>query len=225
MVVNAFKDLVKAVLAKPTYKGDSFEILIDDLVHMLVSDPEPQDLPNYDVAIKILSAILSAGDQLETDDDKQRAVHAISKLGWTLIAHFKSVERYNIILNYIDSLEFALTKKDMLTEVSQALFEIGVCAVEEGQDFIVVAILDKMMSFAENYPPLPGEFVADMLGLLAHFWVVDGSRNEFAKRKFREIEIFLPKDHFLSINDARLYFLNTMYFDTADNLAKMAKDL
>ncbi|MBE0680521.1 MAG: hypothetical protein IH589_01295 [Anaerolineales bacterium] len=225
MVINAFKDLVKIMLVQSTYKGDSFEALIDELVHMLVANPEPRDLPNFNTAIKILSAVLSVDDHLETDDDKQRALHAISKLGRTLIVHFKSVERDNIILDYIDSVEFVLAKKAMLTEVSQALFEIGICAVEEGQDFMVVAALDKMTSLAEKYPPLPNEFVTDMLGLLAHFWAKGGSRKKFAEAKLGEVEKFLPRSHLLSLEGAKTHCEQTMYFDVADELANMIETL
>jgi hypothetical protein len=223
MVIKAFKDLVKAILAESEYKGDSFEALIDELVHILASNPEPKDLGNYDTAIKIFSVILSTNGHLETDDDRQRVVHAISKLGRTLIIHFKSFERDNIILDYIDSLEFALTKKEMLTEVSQALFEIGICAVEEKQDFVVVAALDKMTSLAENYPPLPKEFLADMLGLLAHFRSKGGVRKEFAETKFCEVEKFLPTDRASALETARIHCKQTMYFDVADELADMMK--
>ena len=221
MVVNAFRDLVKATLAKPGYKGDSFEVLIDELVHVLASNPEPKDLRNYDTAIKILSAIASADSNAEADDDRQRALHAISKLGQTLIIHFRSVERDNIILDYIDSMEFALTKKQMLTEVSQALFEIGICAVEENQDFMVVAALDKMTALAEQYAPLPNEFVADMIGLLAHFWSQGGSRKEFVETRLYEVEKSLPGDRVSCMEAARMHCKQTMYFDVADELAQM----
>ena len=217
MVVDAFQRLVKATIKRPEYNGDSFEVLIDEFVHMLAANPEPKDLGNYNTAIKILSEILSARGDL----DKQRAVHAISKLGRTLIIHFNSVERDNIILDYIDSLEFALTKREMLTEVSQALFEIGICAVEENQDFMVVATVDKMTSLAENYSTLPNEFVAHMLGLLAHFWARGGSRKEFVETKLRELEIFLLKDRIASLEAAKVHCQQTMYFDVADELAQM----
>lgn len=220
MVINAFKDLVKDTLGSPKYKGDSFEALIDELVHMLVANPEPKDLSNYDLTIKTLSAILSH-NQVETEDDKQRALHAISKLGRTLIIHFKSVERDNIILDYIDSMELALNKKGMLTEVSQALFEIGVCAIEEDQDFMVVAVLDKMTSLAEKYSLLPDEFVADMLGLLAYFWAKGGSRKEHANLKLIDVKKHLPKDLVLSFEVARSHCIKTMYFGVADELAHM----
>ena len=217
MVVDAFKELVQASLKKPDYKGDSFEDLIDELVHILASNPEPKDLENYNLAIKVLSEILPGKGDL----DRQRAVHAISKLGRSLIIHFDSVERDNIILDYVDSLEFALIEKTMLTEVSQALFEIGICAVEENQDFMVVAALDKMTSLAESNPPLPNEFVADMLGLLAHFWAKDGSRREFAETKFCEVEKFLPDGRIPSLEKAQIHCRQTMYFDVADELGRM----
>lgn len=225
MVISAFTELVKTTLKKPEYKGDSFEALIEELVHMLVANPEQKDLSNYDATIKILSAILSADTRLGIADDKQRTVHAISKLGQTLIVHFKSVERDNIILDYVDSLEFALAKREMLTEVSQALFEIGVCAVKEDQDFMVVATLDKLTSLAENYSPLPDEFVADMLGLLASFWAKGGSRKELAETKLYEVENFLPKSLALSLDGAKNHCQQTMYFDVADQLVLMKEAL
>ncbi len=225
MVVNALKEIVKVVIAKPAYKGDSFETLTDELVHMLASDPEPKDLNNYDIAIKILSAILSAQPLSGTEDDKRRAIHAASKLGQTLIVNFKSVERDNIILEYIDSLELALPQREMLTEVSQALFEIGVCAVKEGHDFVFVAALDKMTALAEAYPPLPSEFVTDLLGLIAHYWVKEGSRNRLARDKFQEVRKFLGKPILPMLETAERHLVNTMYFDEADKLAHMAEDI
>jgi len=225
MVVNALKEIVKVVIAKPAYKGDSFETLTDELVHMLASDPEPKDLNNYDIAIKILSAILSAQPLSGTEDDKRRAIHAASKLGQTLIVNFKSVERDNIILEYIDSLELALPQREMLTEVSQALFEIGVCAVKEGHDFVFVAALDKMTALAEAYPPLPSEFVTDLLGLIAHYWVKEGSRTRLARDKFQEVRKFLGKPILPMLETAERHLVNTMYFDEADKLAHMAEDI
>jgi hypothetical protein len=86
---------------------------------------------------------------------------------------------------------------------------------------MVVAALDKMTSLAENYPPLPNEFVADILGLLAHFWAKGGSRKEFAEVKLGEVERFLPEDRVSSLERARNHCRQTMYFDVADELANM----
>lgn len=225
MVIDALMKIVKDITSNMDYKGDSFETLVDELVHMLASDPEPRDLVNYDAAIKILTAILSAQSHLETDNDKQRAIHAISKLGQTLIVHFKSVERDNIILEYIDSLELALPKHEMLTEISQGLFEIGVCAVKEDHDFVFVAALDKMTTFAANYSPLPDEFVTDLLGLVSHYWTQDGSRKQLARDKFNEIKKFLKKPILSTLERSRQHLISTMYFDEADKLAQMADDI
>ena len=224
MVVIAYKNIVKAVIAHPAYKGDSFEMLIDELVHMLASDPESKDLNNYEIAIKILSAILSAKPQMESGYDRRRAIHAVSKLGQTLIVNFKSVERDNIILEYIDSLELALPRQEMLTEVSQALFEIGVCAAGESHDFVYVAILDKMTALAEARSPLPSEFTTDFFGLLAHFWVEDGSRKNIEREKFDDVKKFLPGPIIPILETARTHLIKTMYFDEADKLFQVAED-
>ena len=226
MVVNAFKDLVQGIIGDKKYNGDSFEELIEELVHMLVSNPEPKDLCCYDTSIKILAAILSVPGPIDSDSDKQRTLHAISKLGRTLLEHFESVEADNIILDYVDSVEFAiLDGTKMLTEVSQTIFEIGVCATGAGQDFIAIAAIDKLTVLAENRSPLPDEFVADMLGLVAHLWVVEGSRQEFAALKLEEVKRLFPKSLPQTIDDARTHCLRTMYFNTADNLEAMKKGL
>lgn len=225
MVVNALMQIVKTVLVSPFYKGDSFETLIDELVHMLASDPEPRDLNNYDLAIKILSAILSAHPQAESDYDRQRAVHAVSKLGQSLIVHFKSVERDNIMLDYIDTLELALLKREMLTEISQALFEIGVCAAREEHDFVFIAALDKMTTLAGNYSDLPGEFVTDLLGLLSHYWTETGSRKQFARERFNGVKGLFGKPIVTTLERSKKHLISTMYFDEADKLAHMADEI
>ncbi len=226
MVVKAFAQIAKRMLASSRYKGESFETLIDDLVHMLASNPEAKDLDNYKTAVEILSTILSVNHSVDTDDDKRRAVHAISHLGRTLLINFESVERNNVILSYVDSLEFALVKPSMLTEVSQALFEIGVCAAQAGHDLVAVAALDKLTTLAGSKPPpLPVEFVSDMFGLLVHYWATDGSRKAYAKRKFDEMKQFLGRNKIQALKSAQLNLVTTMYFEEADKLTEMIEYL
>jgi hypothetical protein len=222
MVAQAFMEIVNATLADSRYTGDSFETLIEELVHMLAFNPEAKDLYNYRTVLDILCTVLAANHSAETDNDKRRAVHAISHLGRTLIVNFKSVERDNAILAYVDSLEFALSKPNMFTEVSQALFEIGICAAQTEHDFVAVAALDKLTSLAERQsPPLPVEFVADMFGLLAHYWGMDGSRKEYAIHKFEETKKFLGKNRIQILKKAQSHLVSTMYFDEADKLGEM----
>jgi hypothetical protein len=113
----------------------------------------------------------------------------------------------------------------MLTEVSQVYYEIGICAVEEGQDFIVVATLDKITSLAENFSFLPNEFIADMLGLIAHFWTKGGSRKEFAEAKLRQVQKYLLGGLLSSLEIARIHCEQTMYFTVSDELAIMMETL
>jgi hypothetical protein len=225
MVVNAFKEIVKSVLSSSKYSGSSFEVLIDDLIHILVISPSPADLTNYDTAVEILSAILATGHRVDRDEDIRRSIHAISKLGQTLVTHFNSVERNHIILKGIDSLELAMSNSAMLTEVSQALFEIGSTAMEGDQIFVVAATMGKMSTLAENRSPLPVEFVADLCGLISYYWVKDGSRKRFAKIKFNEVEKYLPRNLIPTLTNARDHLITTMYFDEANNLSQMIKDI
>jgi len=225
MVVVSFRDIVKNIISQSGYKGASFEMLVEDLVHMLASDPSPADLTNYDIAVETLSAILATSYKVERDEDLQRALHAVSKLGQSLVIHFKSVEKNHILLKSIDALELALARETMLTEVSQALFEIGSCALEEKQDFVTAATLDRLTAMAGNHAPLPVEFVADLCGLLSHYWVLDGSRKKFVQIKFSEVKKYLPQNYMPLLKDARNHLIQTMYFDEADKLAKMIKEV
>lgn len=226
MVTQALMEIVNAALVDSRYTGDSFETLIEELVHILAFNPEAKDLYNYRTALNILATILAANHSAETDDDKRRAVHAISHLGRTLIVNFKSVERDNVILAYVDALEFALPKSNMFTEVSQALFEIGVCAAQAEHDFVAVAALDKLTSLASRHSmPLPDEFVADMFGPLVRYWGMDGSRKEYAIRKFEETKKFLGKNKIQTLKKAQSHLVATMYFDEADKLGEMIRKL
>ncbi len=226
MVVNALMEVVKDVLADPKYAGDSLEMLIEELTHMLAFSPEAKDLYNYRAAVGILTTILAADHPAETEDDRRRVVHAISHLARTLIVNFKSVERDNVILAYVNSVDFASNRPNMLTEISQALFEIGVCAAKEADDFAAVAALDKLTTLAERQSPsLPIEFIADLFGLLGCFWAKEGSRRDYASLKFRAIKKIINKEVFLRLTNAREHLIQTMYFEEADNLGKMLSAL
>lgn len=226
IVVKAFLKIAQAALEDPRYAGDSFETFIDELTHMLAFNPEAKDLYNYRTAVDIFSSILAANHSTTIADDKRRAVHAISRLGRTLIVNFQSVERDNVILTYINSLDLVLNKPHMLTEISQAMFEIGLCAIEAGHDFVAVAALDKLTSLAEKQTqPLPVEFVADLFGLLSHFYAMDGSRREFANRKIIETKKFLGENTIRTLEGAQKHLLRTIYFDESDKLGKLIEDL
>jgi hypothetical protein len=226
MVVKAFMEITKAVLADSRYVGDSFETFIDELTHMLAFNPEAKDLYNYRTAVEIFSSILAANHSTKAEDDRRRAVHAISRLGRTLIVNFQSVERDNVILAYVNSLDFVLNRPHMLTEISQALFEIGLCAVDAGHDFVAVAALDKLTSLAERQvPPLPVEFVADLFGLMARYRAMDGSRMEYANRKYGETKAFLGKDAIQALKNAQTHLVKTIYFDEADKLGELIEAL
>lgn len=226
IVVRAFMKIAQSVLEDSRYAGDSFETFIDELTHMLAFNPEARDLYNYRTTMDIFSSILAADRSTTIMDDKRRAVHAISRLGRTLIVNFQSVERDNVILAYINSLDLVLNKPHMLTEISQALFEIGLCAVEAGHDFVAVAALDKLTSLAERQsPPLPVEFVADLFGLLAHYRAMGGSRREFANRKFEETKAFLGENVIQALKDAQKHLVKTMYFEEADKLGELIEDI
>jgi hypothetical protein len=222
MVLRAFMEIVNAVLADTRYNGDSLEMLIEELTHILAFNPESKDLYNYRMAVDIFSTILAYREPVTSADDKRRCIHAVSHLSRTLILNFKSAERDNVILACLSSFDFVLSNANLLTEISQAMFEMGICALEAGHDFIAVAVLDKIISLAERQsPPLPIEFVADLFGLLADYWAKGGSRRDYARRKFQAAKIFLGKNPSGRLKEAQKHLVRTICFDEADRLGKM----
>jgi hypothetical protein len=226
MVISQFKDFVLTVLKDDNYTGESFEALIEELIYILTSKPEQQDLECYDLSIKMLAAILSKNTKNASDNDKRRSLNAISLLGRTLLEHFESVEADNLILDFVDTAEFAvLNGGNLLTDVSQTIFEIGECASAMRQDFIAVASLDKLSTLAISSTPMPDEFSVDLLGLISHLWVEGGSRKKYADQKLEAIQPYLTKDLVLAIRDAATHCYITLHFDTADKLGKMQEEL
>ena len=222
MIVSQLSDFVLLLLSCENYNGDSFEQLIEELIRILVSNPTAQDLNCYALSIRMFSEILSHDATNLHMDDKRRALSAISLLGQTMLEHFKSVQADKLILDYVDTTELAaLAEKDLLTDVSQVLFDLGICAANADQDFVAVAALDKLASLAEFHTPMPFEFSVDLLGLLSHFWVADKSRRIYAERKVARIESFLPKKLIPALEDAESHCYLTVQFDTADNLKEM----
>lgn len=222
MVVRAFLEIVNEVLTDARYNGDSLEMPIEELTHILAFNPEAKDLYNYRMAVDIFSSILAHDGAASSADDKRRAIHAVSHLSRTLMLNFQSVERDNVILAYLNSLDFVMRKANLLMEISQALFEMGICALKAGQDFIAVAVIDKLTSLAERQsPPLHPEFSSDLFGLLASCWVKDGSRRDFARRKFEDLKKLLGKPYLPRLREAQAHLIDTIYFDESDYLGQM----
>jgi hypothetical protein len=229
VILEALDEIVGRARLHRVYDGDMLGSLVDGLVKMLVSQPAPEDTPNYQLAVRILIAILSAPN-VKTLIDQQHAVRALSALGQTLLTEIAvTVGTDHIMMDYEEALGLAVTRHpSMLTDVTQSLLEVGAVALKHKHYLFAVATLERLLTIVEENPA-SREALADLLGLLAHFWTDGQSSNEFAESRSGRMEICVKKTEFPTIDrafqHAKLHSQMTMRFDTADKLAQMARDL
>jgi len=230
LILSAFNDLVVAVCSHPRYRGDALETLINELVNVLTSEPDPEDLRNFQSAAGIMTNIIALDGENEQSislKDRQHAVRALSVLEQTILSHFTlSLGADYILMGYVQVLGLAADRFPiMATDVSQAFFEIGSLAIEKKQTLIAASAMEKLLSLASRNPPIQSELVADLLGLTAHFWTAGFSNREFACERLAEIQYYLGSPLQENIMLASLHCQKTMQFETADKLVKMAEDL
>ncbi len=230
LILSAFNELVIEVCSHAEYRGDALETLINELVNVLTSEPDPEDLRNFQSAAGIMTSIIALNgnnEQIIGLKDRQHAVRALSVLEQTILSHFTlSLGADYILMGYVQVLGLATDRFPvMATDVSQAFFEIGSLAIERKQTLIAASVLEKMLNLGEGNAPLQSELAADLLGLTAHFWMSGSSNNMFARERLLEIQGFLESPLQIEIEKASLHCRKTMQFETADKLAQMAKDL
>jgi hypothetical protein len=229
VVLEAINEIATVTCVHGSYDGDALELLVDGLVKMLASQPDTKDTPNYQLAVSILISVLSAPD-VKTLIDQQHAVRALSALGQTLLAEVAvTVGTDHIMMDYEEALGLAVTRHpSMLTDVSQSLLEVGSVALENKHYLFAVATLERLLTIVEENAPSK-EALADLLGLLAHFWTDGESSREFSESRLDRVmhcvdTIGLPSSKQV-YQQAKLHSQITMRFDTADKLSQMAKDL
>lgn len=229
VVLNALDEVVARTRTHPTYDGDAFGVLVDGLVKMLVSQPTPEDIPNYQLAVSILISILSA-PQVKTLIDQQHAVRALSALGQTLLTEIVvTVGTDHIMMDYEEALGLAVARHPtMQTDVTQSLLEVGSVALDHRHYLFAVAAFERLLTIVEENEP-SREAMDDLLGLFAHFWKDGTSSRDFAETRLERVNDCARRTGYPSlyqaVQHANLHSKITMRFNTADKLAQMAKDL
>jgi hypothetical protein len=228
LVLQALNELVFQVCKDPAYQGDSLETLITRLTDILICNAESGDSKNFRTAAGILQGVVmipAAPNQRPVDLlHAVRSISTLSRLALTYIEH--ALERENILLNCVETLGRAANRySEATTDVSQALFEIGIAAMEKKQVLVATAALNKLFTLVEANQPASGELVADTLGLASHFWAAGETARDYVEEKLNAAKSELADKWRTALRAAQKHCTITMQFETADNLGKMIAGL
>ena len=242
MVLQSIHNLVTKTCNHPCYKGDSLETLILRIHEIVIADSKPVSLENFRLIAETFQAIAVSRREIQHVADLQRTVKAAGGLGRAALMKFEfGLEVDNIIMSFVQTLGLINYVKPLdvinkqqfhvMTDVSEALFDIGSLAAKEQRDFIAVAALDKvttMLSQSSIVEDLPSyvvdELRADVIGLMAHIWTEGDSQKEFILQKVPEIRACFELPSSVIFNKARTHYLSKSQFETANRIGQMATD-
>lgn len=243
LVLQSIHTLVMETCNHPSYSGDGLETLILRLHEIVIVDSKPVNLENFRMVAEIFQEIAIARREIQRVTDLQRTVKATGSMGRAAVTRFESgLEVDNIIMSFIQTLGLITYIKPLdvinkhhfyvMTDVSEALFEIGSLAAEKQRDFIAVAALDKMITMLSQTPmteDLPAyvvdELGADVVGLMAHIWTGGDSQKEFILQRLPDVRASIGIPDSKIFKKARTHYLGKSQFETANRLAQMAKEL
>lgn len=223
-VLRALANLADATCRSPRYDGDGLGDLVLGVLDIVVAQPLGRSPQNFSTAADVLSAILmryeADGEQAYKHADLIASIRALSRLGRDSLA----LGNESVALEIVQALGTPrLSRADIF--VSQALYEVGVAAIELQQTLIAMAALEKLMVLVEAREPARGELVADTLGLLAHFWATGPTGREYAGARLERIPKLLAQDLESALAGAARHCAQTTQFRTADLVRAMHADL
>src|SRR6266487_794209 len=199
MVLDSMRLLVDNICKHDKYKGDSLENLIIGIVHILVTRPTVEDTSNYQTAAGILTTVLSskANNGNETIFvDQFHAVNAMSTLGQTMLSQEDfSTEVDYILMDFEEALGLVVSlHPDLLSDVTQALLNMGSVAINHKRYLFAVAAFERMLTMIEVNKPVTAKPKAELLGLAAHFWSADGSNRDFIKMRIPRVSALVADE-------------------------------
>lgn len=243
MVLQSIHNLVLKTCKHRSYTGDNLETLILRLHEIVIVDSQPVNLENFRMTAEIFQEIAVARKEIQHVADLQRTVKAVGGLGRAALVKFEfGLEMDNVIMSFIQTLGLInyikpldVIKKQhiyVMTDVSEALFEIGSLAAEKQRDFITVAALDKLITMLCQTPVTEGlpsyivdELSADVMGLMAHIWTEGDSQKEFILQRIPDVREYLGLPDSKILKKARSHYVEKSQYNTANKLARMAQDL
>ena len=230
MVLQTLLNLTNRVCERESYDGDRLADVATGVLDVVLTTPIAGTNQNLGTAAEILKRILRAFDAHATLDvmvqvDLLHTMRAMSHLGRA------AVDIDSVAMAIIQALGATGSRHPRTTvAASQALFEIGMRAVERSAMLVAMSSAELLTfmveSQRESIPgPVEGEVVADTLGLLAHFWTSGETGRDYATARLERVRdamgISLPD----ALEKTTRHCAETTEFATADLVRQMSSEL
>ena len=221
--LEALRDLTEQVCNHPRYAGDALTDTIDGVVAIVVEADGPARPLLVPPALAVLRRAVRAFDpERAGHTDASGAIHGMSVLG------IEAIDMGNpaVMQTITQSLGWSRGKDRALTTArSQALFEVGMAAIDRGEMLGAMKVLDGLTSLIHANAPAEGELARDAIGLFAHFWTSGETGRQFARFRMSQLEDYFKRD-IAAVVDATIEHCQLRaLFDTADKVRAMRRDL
>lgn len=221
--LEVLKELTDQVCDHPSYAGDALTDLIDGVVTIVVESVGTGRAQLVPPALGVLRRAVRAFDlERGSHADASSAIHGMSLIG------IESLEMGNASITQMitQSLGWSGDKDRALTmSRSQALFEVGVAALEHKETLAAMKALDGLASLIYANAPAEGELARDTIGLFAHFWTSGETGRQFARFRLAQLEGFFMRDTAAVVDGTIEHCSMRALFETADKVRRMRRDL
>jgi hypothetical protein len=213
--LEILEKLTAKVQAHKRYQGNGLEGIIEAIESII--RPET-DADSFMKGIFILKSIAEKSQNSEHKSlaDRDWVLRALQRLG-NISCAMDNKQPARIIL---DAIEFvSRAPNSAFAEATLGLFDLGIAALEYDNFLIAAAALNKLEAMTWPKEPLDAAHSSAYLGLIAHFWVREGSGRQRALSGLKGVR-FRPSRRKCLIS-AQEFFYRTARFNTADLLSKM----
>lgn len=221
--LEALKALTEQVCEHPRYAGDGLMDLIDGVVAMVVESVGTGRSLLVSPALAVLRRAVREFDlERGSHADASSAIHGMSLIGIASL----SMGNASITQTITQSLGWSGDKDRALTMArSQALFEVGVAAIEHKETLGAMKALDGLASLIHANAPAEGELARDTIGLFAHFWTSGETGRQFARFRLAQLEGYFQRDTAAVVDATIEHCSMRALFETADKVRRMRREL
>jgi len=221
--LDVMRGLADRVCEHPDYHGDALTDLIDGAVAIVLESRGGARVQLVGPALAVMRQAVRAFDPARSGHtDALSAIHGMSVLGIESL----SMGNPSVTQTITQSLGWSRGKDRALTmSRSQALFEVGMAAIERGQTLGAMKVLDGLTSLIYANAPVEGELARDTIGLFAHFWTSGETGRQFARFRIAQLEDYFMRD-IAAVVDATIEHCQLRaLFATADKVRIMRREM